>query len=553
MEETLAPTRRAKIQDFGEKIAGARKDALQDYETLLQMPIPENLENISLPQILPSPDYARLIEEGFDEGKAAMLRAVRDIAPRKPIIWGDIGEWGESMKEFQKAMLYIVSKSETVTLEGIYEILGDIPRLANRIALYKALGYPFFLKARGWEAYVGKETFPKMTPRNDNEPEPTGIVTFWMYFRPEIRTTEVDPDAALKDLADQIKKNHDECVRWRRLWREKYEPAYYVIDDKEKGGYLIGRYARHIHFVKVKDGFTTKEEANQYAESNKQELNDAWKKLKLQPTVRNAINEARLGPAHREGDVTPEAFSAAFSFRGVQFGNYMEAGRRELDLNRSYDALMDMALALDIPSQSISLDGQLGLAFGARGRSGAAAHYEPGQCVINLTKPGGPGCLAHEWFHAFDNYLCRLDENGESSWRNVSSNYASSSTIRRKRSYTDEINEAFYAILKNIHECPFFQSSKDQDVFRSSNYWSSDVELAARTFEAYIHKKLAAKGITNDFLVNIARASSLYPTHGDIAGPIESNFDKIFTAFRSGTKAILKEKEEEPIPEHQNT
>jgi len=59
------------------------------------------------------------------------------------------------------------------------------------------------------------------------------------------------------------------------------------------------------------------------------------------------------------------------------------------------------------------------LAFGARGKGGkgaAAAHYEPDTTgkvtddtvVINLTRENGPGSLAHEWFHAIDNYFARM-------------------------------------------------------------------------------------------------------------------------------------------------
>ena len=48
---------------------------------------------------------------------------------------------------------------------------------------------------------------------------------------------------------------------------------------------------------------------------------------------------------------------------------------------------------------------RLAIAFGARGRSGALAHYEPGRQVINLTKMKGAGSLAHEWGHALDHSL----------------------------------------------------------------------------------------------------------------------------------------------------
>jgi len=74
-------------------------------------------------------------------------------------------------------------------------------------------------------------------------------------------------------------------------------------------------------------------------------------------------------------------------------------------LNQAYDALHDLANIIGIPPQAVSLNGSLGLAFGSRGAGWASAHYEPDTLVINLTKPRGAGCLAHEFFHALDHYF----------------------------------------------------------------------------------------------------------------------------------------------------
>ena len=77
-------------------------------------------------------------------------------------------------------------------------------------------------------------------------------------------------------------------------------------------------------------------------------------------------------------------------------------------MNKAYDALIDMAEILNLPPRAISLNGSLGLAFGSRERGGKnapLAHYEPVKVVINLTKKNGAGSLAHEWFHALDNYF----------------------------------------------------------------------------------------------------------------------------------------------------
>ena len=78
------------------------------------------------------------------------------------------------------------------------------------------------------------------------------------------------------------------------------------------------------------------------------------------PAHRRATNTPRVGIDHRDGgDVSAEQFADAFGFRGVQFGNYVEGGRRQGDLNEAYDALMDLAGVIGVPARALSLNGEL--------------------------------------------------------------------------------------------------------------------------------------------------------------------------------------------------
>lgn len=115
----------------------------------------------------------------------------------------------------------------------------------------------------------------------------------------------------------------------------------------------------------------------------------------------------REGPAKRTGNVKGDDFMKNFGFRAVEFGNWENQDERQQLMNYSYDALADLADVLGVPPRAIGLNGELALAFGARGHglSGARAHYERDYGVINLTKMKGAGSLAHEWFHSLDHYL----------------------------------------------------------------------------------------------------------------------------------------------------
>lgn len=117
-------------------------------------------------------------------------------------------------------------------------------------------------------------------------------------------------------------------------------------------------------------------------------------------------NVRRDGPDYRHGwDVTGQDYLDTFGFRGGEFGNWMSQNDRRASLNMGFDALKDLAAALQISEKDIAYQGTLSIAFGARGSGNAVAHYEPLRKVINLTKMRGAGSLAHEWWHGLDDYL----------------------------------------------------------------------------------------------------------------------------------------------------
>jgi len=115
----------------------------------------------------------------------------------------------------------------------------------------------------------------------------------------------------------------------------------------------------------------------------------------------------RIGlPDERNGrDISPDDFLTTFGFRACEFGNWLPDIERQDVLNRAYDSLSTLARVMKVDRTFLSLGGSLAVAFGARGVGRAAAHYEPTRKVINLTRMNGAGSLAHEFFHAIDDYL----------------------------------------------------------------------------------------------------------------------------------------------------
>lgn len=168
--------------------------------------------------------------------------------------------------------------------------------------------------------------------------------------------------------------------------------------------------------VKVVDQqFDSQEEAMRYMVENAAKILDV-KTSFGEEILEKPSKVVRKGVQRREGNITGKNLMDDFGFRGVEFGNWNSQDDRQEVMNHAYDALHDLADVMKVPPRALSLNGELGLAFGARGQglSGARAHYERDYGAINLTKMEGAGALAHEWFHGLDHYLGRQDGKAKS-------------------------------------------------------------------------------------------------------------------------------------------
>lgn len=236
-------------------------------------------------------------------------------------------------------------------------------------------------------------------------------------------------------------------------------------------------------------------------------------KAKAKPMVRPKLeNMERVGMKdYRQGkDVTGQDMIDTFGFRGVEFGEWVNAAERQANVNHAYDALYDLADTLGIPPKGISLGGQLGFAFGSRGKGEHAAHYEPGNKVINLTKTKGDGSVAHEWGHALDFILSETTAGKravESLTHMLSTNYDAKGaqsnlngilrgniTVKGgKKLYTPmELAERF---LKSLWHNRGWGVMSDTSYVRESRklgkeYWANPKEMWARAFESMVFDRI---------------------------------------------------------------
>jgi hypothetical protein len=223
---------------------------------------------------------------------------------------------------------------------------------------------------------------------------------------------------------------------------------------------------------------------------------------------RGTANRPRVGVDHRAGiDTTPEAFMAAFRPYGVEFGNWQTD--RAACLNQTHDALLDLGSVIGLDASALTFGGRLALAFGARGHGKAAAHYEPGRKVINLTKTNGAGCLAHEWFHAYDHHYARADG-------------CCPGITFASEDPSHPVRDAFRAMPRAL-----IARSIEADKTRSGRYFSLPEEIMARAFEAWVRSRAE-----NDYLANIVPVEAFGPGPSRYPYPLADEMPAVDAAFR---------------------
>jgi len=401
-----ATVKQENIDDFGEKLGGARKDvwsgfseAIQDQQSTAELP---------LGKAWPEPNYKELVDNGASVESVALMAAMRSEVPAKPRLSYKVSRWAEkvnTLKSFAADLMNGDRDVESVMQRmrnhssKLAAIVDAIPSIAKAdLDTLKSVA-DYRINSGSFSIFGGKTYSPSKV----------------FYFIE--RNGRPVYDGASETLSDV------QALLTKVIKAEQADSSSATSGKKSKISVYRDRYTKDIYLgwkgasgvLKIKS-FNDLSAAREYLKNNRDEVEQTLQKMKETPSMRKPVNAERMGPERYAENVTPDTFGETFGFRGVEFGNWVEQAKRQKDLNQAYDGLMDLAEALDLEPKALSLNGKLGLAFGARGKGGknpAAAHYEPNSVVINLTKKAGSGSLAHEWWHALDNYFGKQKTKGE--------------------------------------------------------------------------------------------------------------------------------------------
>ncbi len=500
-DESASPEKQSgeNIEDFGEKLGGAKKDTYNLYRDQMAKAGEYDVNDVPLSKSWPEPDYKKLLEGGIDKKTVAFIRAARDEIPNKPRDKYKLARWTPQVKllrsladDLLQGHISVDRLFTELSLEKYNRLREGI---SGRIELYEKIGHERSMKGIAvtvgrYSMYDGVKHDPAKTIWSVSQKKKATAFGNMprMLGKGDTREKAVESFVKNLDKIDSLPASEKRKKSGFDVYHYQDKPDMYWIGKK------IGKNRADLK------SFDSLDSAKAYLNDNQSSVEELLARYKILPGHRRETNRERSGVDYRNGeDVTPEMFSDAFGFRGVEFGNWVKAtGERQGHLNRAYDALMDLANLINIPPLAISLNGELGLAFGARGSGGAdpaAAHYEPDFVAINLTRKNGAGSLAHEWFHAMDNYFSRSRR--DPSGMMTDKPYHRGAGVRR------EVSGAFKDIVDALKKTGMEKRAAELDKRRSKPYWATSWEQSARAFESYAIDKLAQSESVNDYLANV--------------------------------------------------
>ena len=469
-----------RIEDVGEKIGDARKDVWKEIIARIKnkkQGIEEALKKSSAGKLFSSLfDEKELLESGVSNEVVTFISAVKGSLGTKPRSLSKLKMWINKVLH-----QYDMCEQALENWESVKKKIDEWKYYSQPFYMYRAA-----MAVGGYESGrdVGNAELWQIA---DGYSDGKSVAGQWCVRKAGaydgIYKTYEEAAEALKKFAGENAAVDGKGKRKEvklAIYKRRTDGTMFIAPEGKPD-------------VIIQDGFKTLYEASAYKKEHYAEMQERYRTLMDGIKPKFNENRERKGRDWRGGkDVSAEDFREAFDFRGVEFGNWMQQKDRRQALNECYDSLMDLAMVCGVSPKALSLGWKLAMAFGARGGGKFNAHYEPDKVVINLTKTKGAGSLAHEWFHAIDNYfnMQGWDEFATESTRNV----------ERK-----EMAEAWKDLVRAINGSDYFKRSDKYARLKGSRYWIEPTELGARAFAVWVENRLSKYGTINDYLANNPR------------------------------------------------
>ena len=357
-------------EDFGVKIGGAKKDLWKDrglyVDDLGAMNEREAEKFVKKDNVWKKPDYQAMLDDGVPLGVVYFIKKARDSLGASPQY-----RYSDKTPELRRAR----QEEYIETVRQLQAVIEDVRTLDDAMQAYDRflIQNGYVEQVQGWAS----GTHYRATKKSLDNPVITNKLVQALHIR---SASHFDRDFTQKAQQEQFGVSKDQKMpKGYAIHFNDGKNTYSRNNDWKPGTYYVTK-----GYSILQTNLESREAALKWVQDFARQRSKGGKVRFTPPQLAHV---RRTGPDYRSGqEITGQHYLDTFGFRGGEFGNWMNQNDRQASLNMGFEALKDLAAALQISDQDIAFGGTLAIAFGARGSGTAAAHYAPLRKVINLTQ-----------------------------------------------------------------------------------------------------------------------------------------------------------------------
>ena len=415
-----------KHQDYGRHIPNARKDLYNkgnlNHQNFHELSEDEKIHKVTKKSIW-NIDYKDLYNKGYSAYGAYIVKTVGEFIKGSPDYTTYAGKiTGNMVLDRQIINFIYVAVADEVKSQLLEKPIVDDKDFLSFYQKIFTRDIDFLLPENRHRTYI-----PSIIERINNKFEGGLLGEINKQFNTE-ESLKVIPEKLIAIIL-----GHLVSMQFNGKIKKIYNP--YRFSENTKDIALVEGWSKLIKGFIVEsdesllDNLNNDEIGIEINQENLAELLDNFAKTRFKTTKQNTttiqlktkLEQKHFSDVTRNGHdylyslkqqgkiVTSELLEETFGFNGTQWGSWVNGkNERQNILNFIYYSFMDLAQILNVPPESMSLDDgkeKLAMAFGSQGKKNQQGKFNTEHKYMHFPREKGHGALAHEWFHAYDNYL----------------------------------------------------------------------------------------------------------------------------------------------------
>ena len=330
-------------EDFGEKIGGAKKDLWKDrglyVDDLGAMNEREAEKFVKKDNVWKKPDYQAMLDDGVPLGVVYFIKKARDSLGASPQY-----RYSDKTPELRRAR----QEEYIETVRQLQAVIEDVRTLDDAMQAYDRflIQNGYVEQVQGWAS----GTHYRATKKSLDNPVITNKLVQALHIR---SASHFDRDFTQKAQQEQFGVSKDQKMpKGYAIHFNDGKNTYSRNNDWKPGTYYVTK-----GYSILQTNLESREAALKWVQDFARQRSKGGKVRFTPPQLAHV---RRTGPDYRSGqEITGQHYLDTFGFRGGEFGNWMNQNDRQASLNMGFEALKDLAAALQSAIRILPLAARL--------------------------------------------------------------------------------------------------------------------------------------------------------------------------------------------------